>query len=78
MLKHLLFAVSMCCLVLLMGCADESAPVIDCAPQLTLRFETTAVQHGMRTTLLSSDNVQHVSYVQLYIFKEYRPMRLAS
>lgn len=69
MLKHLLFAVSMCCLVLLMGCAEESAPVIDCAPQLTFRFETTAVQHGMRTTLLSSDNVQHVSYVQLYIFK---------
>lgn len=69
MLKHLLFVVSMCCLVLLMSCAEESAPVIDSAPQLTLHFETTAAQHGMRTTLLSSDNVQHVSYVQLYIFK---------
>lgn len=69
MLKHLLFAVSLCCLWLLIGCTDACSPVVDEAPQLTLRFETTAAQRGARTTLLSSDNVQHVSYVQLYIFK---------
>lgn len=69
MLKHLLFAVSVCCLWLLIGCNDACTPIVDEAPQLTLRFETTAAQRGMRTTLLSSDNVQHVSYVQLYIFK---------
>lgn len=70
MLKHLLLIVSICLMSMLQSCANPDAiDTNEASPKLTLRFETTAAEHPTRTTLISSDNVQHVSYVLLYIFR---------
>ena len=70
MMKHLILTVSLLLgLLLPTACADTAGPVADHEPTLTLTFETSAARLTSRTTLASSDNVQHVSHVQLYIYK---------
>lgn len=70
MLKQLFLIVSTCLIITLTSCANQDEPTISGeAPMLTLRLETSAAQSNMRSTLVSSDNVQHVRYVQLYIFR---------
>ena len=69
-MKHLIFTVSILLgLLLPTACADTAEQTSDHEPTLTLTFETSAARLTPRTTLTSSDNVQHVSHVQLYIYK---------
>ena len=70
MMKHLILTVSLLLgLLLPTACTDTAEQTSDHEPLLTLTFETSAARLTSRTTLASSDNVQHVSHVQLYIYK---------
>lgn len=70
MMKHLILTVSLLLGILLpAACSDTAESAPDHEATLTLTFETSAARLTSRTTLLSSDNVQHVSQVQLYIYE---------
>lgn len=70
MMKHLILTVSLLLgLLLPTACTDTAEQASDREPMLTLTFETSAARLTSRTTLASSDPVQHVSHVQLYIYK---------